>query len=189
MPLVFWFNFYRFKSIYPSNSSGRINQLFCIFKGNPITWIYLESCKWRKLINLNGLLNAECLIFWGNCARNNFISSIRLRSCCYWLARQGGIVAVTINNPTRNNWAVQLFVNPNYPFIGVGWQHLNECMVWETLIRTRVANFGCLVIINPWVFFDVDNRKIPITVAVFRNKRFAKRRVFGSPLGNFSHGS
>jgi hypothetical protein len=46
-------------------------------------------------------------------------------------------------------------------------------MVWKSLIRTRLANIWSLVIIDSWVFFDVDNGKIPITIAILGNKRLA----------------
>jgi hypothetical protein len=46
-------------------------------------------------------------------------------------------------------------------------------VIWEALIRAGLANIWSLVIIDSWVFFDVDNGKIPITIAILGNERFA----------------
>jgi len=51
-------------------------------------------------------------------------------------------------------------------------------MIWKSGIGTFVSNFWSFIVINPWIFFDMDNRKIPITIAIFGYKCFAKRRIF-----------
>ena len=189
MELVFGLNFHRLKPVYPSNSSSRIYQLFGIFKGYAITRIDLKSRKWRKLINTNSLLNAKRLIFRRNGTRNYSISRIGLCPSGDRLTRERGVVAVIVDNSTRNNWSVQLFVDPQYPLVSIGGQYLNKGMIWEACIRTLVSHLWGLVIINPWVFFDVDNRKVPITVAVFSYKRLPKGWVFGAAFRrrNLSH--
>ena len=189
MELVLGLNFYRFKPVYTPNSSSRIYQLFGIFKGYAITRIDLKSRKWRKLINTNSLLNTKRLIFGRNGTRNYSISRIGLCPSGHRLAGKGSVVAVIVQNPPRNNWSVQLFVDPQYPLVSIGGQYLNKGMIWEACIGTLVPHLWGLVIINPWVFFDVDNRKVPITVAVFSYKRLPKGWVFGAAFRrrNLSH--
>jgi hypothetical protein len=46
-------------------------------------------------------------------------------------------------------------------------------MVRKTLIRTGFTDIWSLVIIDSWIFFDVDNGKIPITITILGNERFA----------------
>jgi len=178
MELVFGLNFHRLKPVHTSNSSSRIYQLFGIFKGYAITRIDLKSRKWRKLVNTNSLLNAKRLIFGRNGTRNYSISRICLCPSSHGLTRKRGVVAVIVQNPPRNNWPIQLFIDPQYPFVGISGQHLNKGMIWEACIRAFVSDLWSLVIINPWVFFGVDNRKVPITVAVFSYKRLPKGWVF-----------
>ena len=189
MELVLGLNFHRLKPVYAPNSSSRIYQLFGIFKGYAITRIDLKSRKWRKLINTNSLLNPERLIFGRNSTRNYSISRIGFCPCCYRLTRKCGVVSVIVQNPPRNNWSVQLFVDPQYPLVSIGGQYLNKSMIWEACIRALISDLWSLVIINPWVFFDVDNRKVPITVAVFSYKRLPKRWVFRAAFRrrNLSH--
>jgi hypothetical protein len=189
MKLVFGLNFYRFKPVYTSNSSSRIYQLLGVLKGYAITRIDLKSRKWRKLINTNSLLHSKRLIFWSDCAGNYSISCIGLCPSGYGLTRKCGVVAIIVQNPTSNNGPIQLFVDPQHPFVGISGQYLNKGMIWEACIRALVSYFWSLVVINPWVFFDVDNRKVPITVAVFSYKRLPKGWVFGAAFGrrNLSH--
>jgi hypothetical protein len=189
MKLVFGLNFYRFKPVYTPNSSSRIYQLLGVFKGYAITRIDLKSRKWRKLINTNSLLYAKSLIFRRNSTGNHSISRISFSPSGYGLTRKCGVVAVIVQNPTSNNGPIQLFVDPQHPLVSIGGQYLNKCMIWEACIRTLVPHLWGLVIINPWVFFDVDNRKVPITVAVFSYKRLPKGWVFGAAFRrrNLSH--
>jgi hypothetical protein len=46
-------------------------------------------------------------------------------------------------------------------------------VVWKAFIGTGFANIWSLIIIDSWVFFDVDNGKVPITIAILGNKRLA----------------
>lgn len=119
MKLVFGLNFYRFKPVHTPNSSSRIYQLFGIFKGYAITRIDLKSRKWRKLINTNSLLNPKRLIFGRNGTRNHSISRIGLCPSGHRLTGKCGVVAVIVQNPTCNDRAIKLFVDPQYPLIGV----------------------------------------------------------------------
>ena len=189
MKLVLWLNFYGLKAINAPHCRRRIYKLLGVLKGHAITRIYLKSSKRRKLINLNCLLNPKCLIFGGNGTGNHPISRICLCPCCYRLTRKRGVVAVIVQNPPRNYGPIQLFVDPQYPFVGIGGQYLNKSMIWEAGIGASVSYLWSLVVINPWVFFDVDNRKVPITVAVFSYKRLPKRWVFGAAFRrrNLSH--
>ena len=189
MPLIFGLNFYRLKAINASHCRRRIYKLLGVFKGYAITRINLKSRKRRKLINTNSLLYAKSLIFRRNSTGNHSISSISFSPRCYGLTRKCGVVAVIVDNSTSNNGPIQLFIDPQYPFVGISGQYLNKSMIWEAGIRTLVPDLWSLVIINPWVFFDMDNRKVPITVAVFSYKRLPKRWVFGAAFRrrNLSH--
>jgi hypothetical protein len=89
------------------------------------------------------------------------------------LAGKGGNVPVFINNLPANNGAIQLFIDPQDSLIRVSWQGLGKSMVRETLIWAGFAHIWSLVIIDSWIFFDVDNREIPITIAILGNERFA----------------
>lgn len=106
MPLVFGLNFYRFKPVYTPNSGGRVYQLFGVFKSYAIARIDLKSRKRSKLINFDGLFDAKSLVFWGDGTGNNAVSSIRFRSSGHGLAGKGGVIAVTVNNPSRNYWPI-----------------------------------------------------------------------------------
>jgi hypothetical protein len=46
-------------------------------------------------------------------------------------------------------------------------------MVQEPLIRTWISHIGSPVIVHPWVLLDVDDRKVPISIAIFGNESFA----------------
>jgi hypothetical protein len=46
-------------------------------------------------------------------------------------------------------------------------------MVGKSFVWAGISDFRCPVVFNPWVFFDVDNGKAPITIAILGNKRFA----------------
>jgi hypothetical protein len=46
-------------------------------------------------------------------------------------------------------------------------------MVWKAFIGTGFTDIWSLVIIDSWVFFDMDNRKVPITIAILGNECFA----------------
>jgi hypothetical protein len=89
------------------------------------------------------------------------------------LARKGGDVSVLINNLPANGWSIQLFIDPNDPLIRVGWEGLNKCMIRESLVRTGFANLWSPITVNPWIFFDMDNREGPITITILGNKCFA----------------
>jgi hypothetical protein len=46
-------------------------------------------------------------------------------------------------------------------------------MVQEPLIRAGVSHIGSPVIVHPLVLLDVDDRKVPISIAIFGNEGFA----------------
>lgn len=189
MELIFGFNLYRLKPVHTPNGSSRIYQLLGIFKGYTIAGIDLKSSKWGKFINANGLPNTKCLVFGSNSTRNHPISRICLCPCCYRLTRNRGVVAVIVQNTPRNYWPIQLFIDPQHSFVGISGQYLNKSMIWEACIRALVSYLWGLVVVNPWVFFDVDNRKVPITVAIFSYKRLPKGRIFRAAFRrrNLSH--
>jgi hypothetical protein len=86
MQLVLGLNLHRFKSINPANRSSRINQLFCVLKGNPVTWVHLNSGQWGKLIYPDSLLDPEGLVFRGDGTGHNPESRISFGSRCYGLS-------------------------------------------------------------------------------------------------------
>jgi hypothetical protein len=147
--------------------------LLGVFKGNSVTWVHLNSGQWGKLIYPDSLLDPEGLVFRGNGTGDNPESRISFGSCRYGLPRKGGVVAVIVDNPSRNDRAIQLLVDPDNPFVRVGGVNLNEGVVQEPLIRAWISHIGGSVIVHPWVLLYMDNRKVPISIAIFSNEGFA----------------
>lgn len=173
MPLVFRFDFNSISIDYAPFCGGSINQLLAILKGNSKPTVHLNPLQFGKFVNRDGFFYSICFVLRINGIGRNFELSFHLRSGRNQLSFEGCKIAIFINNSSFNSWPRQFFVNPYNPFICIGLLNLNKSVIWETLIRALIPDFGNFVVVNPWVFLDMNNGKIPVSQAIFRNKRFA----------------
>jgi hypothetical protein len=120
MPLVFGFDFNRFSVNNPAFRRSRIHQLFTILERNPETTIYLNPLKLWKVIGFYRFSDSKSLVLWVNGIRKGLELPFYVCPCFDNLSGKGGDIAIFINNLGANLWAVQLFIHPNNPLVGIG---------------------------------------------------------------------
>jgi hypothetical protein len=173
VPLILGLNLYGIPVNNPAFRRGSVHQLFAVLEWNAKSAIYLNTKKFRKIVYSNSFFYSICFVLWVNGIGRDFESTFNLCSRRNQLLFKGCEIAIFINNPSLNSWSRQFLINPYNTFICIGLLNLNKRMFWEPFIRTGISDFRDLVVIYSGVLLNVDYRKVPISQAVFGNKRFA----------------